>query len=342
MTELLADVRDGVAVVTLNRPDALNALTLSMIRELTQCLDTWATDDAVYCVIVQGAGGRAFCAGGDIRALYDAKQAGGRLTADFFRQEYRLNRKIFRYPKPYIALINGIAMGGGVGVSVLGRHRVVCEKTMFAMPETGIGLFPDVGGSYFLPRCPGKLGLYLALTGERLRGVDCVYAGIGDYFISSERHDELITALRSDHDVPVVLSRFNEPADDAPIAGLQKQIDTYFSGSSVEEIENRLAAQDGEWCRKILTSMRSKSPTSQRIAFHQLRQGASLDLEDCLKMEFRLSQHVMAAHDFFEGVRALIIDKDNAPRWRPNALALVSDNVVEEYFAPLGAEDLKF
>ncbi|MDH3702772.1 MAG: enoyl-CoA hydratase/isomerase family protein, partial [Alphaproteobacteria bacterium] len=202
-SDIRVDVAHGVAVVTLDRPAALNALTLGMIRDLHPILDAWADDPAVRAVVVRGAGDKAFCAGGDIRALYDGR--GGAVTAEFFREEYRINRRIFHYPKPYIALMDGITMGGGVGLSVHGRHRVLCEATMFAMPETGIGLFPDVGGSYFLPRLPGEIGLYLALTGSRLRAADCLYAGIGDAYVPVDRHDAVIDVLRDDAEPSAVL-----------------------------------------------------------------------------------------------------------------------------------------
>ena len=340
--DLLFDLRDGVAVVTLNRPEAMNALTLDMALVLHSRLEAWAGNDNVAAVILRGAGERAFCAGGDIRALYDAHRTGGALTRDFFQAEYRLNRLIFHYPKPVIALIDGVAMGGGVGLSVHASTRIVCERTLFAMPETGIGLFPDVGGSYFLPRLPGAIGLYLALTGVRLRAADCLYAGIAEAFIASARHDELVATVRAGEPVADATQRLAEPPEPAMLAANRDAIDRCFGHQSVEEVESALGREAGKWAQKTLKIMAAKSPTSQKIARRQLHDGAKLDFDACMIMEYRLSQHIMAAHDFFEGVRALIIDKDNTPRWRPGTLAAVDDTMVNGYFAPLDAAELTF
>ena len=338
--DILFDVSDGVALVTLNRPAALNALTLGMIRAFHAKLDAWAEDPAVRLVAVRGAGEKGFCAGGDIRALYDGR--GTAITADFFRAEYRLNRAIFHYAKPYVALMDGITMGGGVGVSVHARHRVACEATVFAMPETGIGLFPDVGGSYFLPRMPGQLGAYVALTGARLRAADCLHAGIADCFVPAARQDDLIAALRSGGDIGAALRRFSADAGPAPLAAHRDAIDRCFAGATVEAITEALEREGTDWAAATLRAMAGKSPTSQKIALRQIRRGAKLGFDDCMRMEYRLSQHLMAAHDFFEGVRAVVIDKDQAPRWRPARLEEVSDAAVEEYFAPLGDAELTF
>ena len=338
--EIVFAVEDGVALVTLNRPAALNALTLGMVRALHPRLLDWAQDDAVRSVVVQGAGDKAFCAGGDIRALYDGR--GTAFTADFFREEYRLNRTIFHYPKPYLALMDGITMGGGVGLSVHARHRVATEATVFAMPETGIGIFPDVGGSYFLPRMPGETGLYVALTGARLRAADCVYAGIADAFAPRDRLPRIVDALRRGEGVESTIAESREAPGESVLEANRAAIDTCFARGSVEEIESALAAEGGDWADKALLAMRSKSPISQKIAFRQIREGARLDFDACMRMEFRLSQRVMAGHDFFEGVRAVVIDKDQAPVWQPDQLDAVSDADLDEYFAPLGTEELTF
>ena len=340
--DLLFDLRDGVAVVTLNRPEAMNALTLDMALALHSRFEDWARDDNVAAVVVRGAGERAFCAGGDIRALYDAHRTGGALTREFFQAEYRLNRLIFHFSKPVIALIDGVAMGGGVGLSVHARTRIASERTLFAMPETGIGLFPDVGGSYFLPRLPGAIGLYMALTGARLRAADCLYAGIADAFIASARHDEFVAAIRAGKPIDAATKCLSEPPEPAMLAANRNAIDRCFGHESVEKIESALYHEAGEWAQKTLKVMAAKSPTSQKIAYRQLRDGARLDFDACMVMEYRLSQHIMAAHDFFEGVRALIIDKDNTPRWRPGTLAAVDDAMVNGYFEPLGAAELTF
>ena len=340
--DLLVSLADGVAEVTLNRPEALNALTLDMALELYEHLSGWAGDDSIRAVVVRGAGDRAFCAGGDIRALYDAKQSGDKLTEDFFRGEYRLNRLIFHYPKPYIALVDGIAMGGGVGLSVHAGTSIASEATLFAMPETGIGLFPDVGGSHFLPRCPGAIGMYLALTGARLRAADCLYAGIYDHYVPKAAHDALVAGLRAGEAIGTLVSRLAEDPGLAPLAGLREAIDRCFAQQSVTGVQAALEREGGEWAEKMLATMAQKSPTSQKIAWRQLHKGAAMDFDACMVMEYRLSQHVMDGHDFFEGVRALIVDKDNAPKWRPESLDAVDDETVESYFAPLEDRDLTF
>jgi enoyl-CoA hydratase len=338
--EILFDVADGVALVTLNRPAALNALTLGMIRRLRPMLEEWAADDKVRIVVVRGAGDKAFCAGGDVRALYDGR--GTAFTADFFREEYRLDYCIFHYPKPYIALMDGITMGGGVGLSVHARHRVVSDATMFAMPETGIGLFPDVGGSYFLPRMPGETGLYIALTGARLGAADCLYGGIAHTYVSGSRQDELVAALRGGGDVGKILAQRAEDPGPPPLAQHRKAIDRCFAGESVEAIMAALEDEGREWAAKTLATMATKSPTSQKIAFRQVRTGAALDFDECMKMEYRLSQRVMAGRDFFEGVRAVVVDKDQRPHWQPARLEDVPEAEIDEYFAPLGDRELTF
>jgi len=340
--DVLFSIEGGVVEITLNRPEAMNALTLEMAQLLYERLTGWAADDTVHTVVVRGAGDRAFCAGGDIRALYDAKQTGGPLLSEFFRSEYRLNHLVYHYPKPYIALIDGIAMGGGVGLSVHAGTRIASEATMFAMPETGIGLFPDVGGSYFLPRCPGAIGMYLALTGARLRAADCLYAGIADHYVEVAQHHALVARLREGVSIDTAVGAVAGDPGSAPLAENKNTIDRCFTDDKVEAIQAALEGEETEWARKTLKIMAGKSPTSQKIACRQLRKGARMDFDACMVMEYRLSQHIMAAHDFFEGVRALIVDKDNAPQWQPDTLAATDDAVVNAYFAPLGGEDLTF
>ena len=330
--------RGGLGLVILDRPRALNALTLDMIRALDARLDDWAGDAAVRTVAIRGAGGRAFCAGGDVRALYDGDAD---FRATFYRDEYRLNRRIFRYAKPYVALIDGVTMGGGVGVSVHGSHRVASERTLFAMPETSIGLFPDVGGGYFLPRRPGRIGMYLALTGARLRAADCLYAGIATHHVPGDRLDALVDAL-ADGDVDAVLARFATDPGPPPLAERRAAIDRCFAGGSVAAIVATLEAESGDWARATRATLAAKSPTSLKLTFRQLSAGATLDFEAVLVMEYRLSQFCMAGPDFFEGVRAVVIDKDNAPRWRPATLAEVPEAEIDRAFRPLGDRDLDF
>ncbi len=335
--------RDGVAgVITLNRPKALNALTLNMVRAIHPQLKAWAADDAVKLVIIEAVGEKAFCAGGDIRALHDWGRAGDRNVIDFYREEYRLNVYIKNYPKPYVALMGGIDMGGGVGISVNGSHRVASERLTFAMPETGIGLFPDVGGTYFLPRCPGEIGMFLGLTGERLKAADAIHAGIADVFVPSENFAELKSRLAAGDNFDAALRGLSSDAGAASLADARGAIDKHFSLGSVAEIVASLTADGGEWTTKIADALSTKSPTSLLVAYRQIRAGASLSFEEAMKLEFRLTNRFMRGHDFYEGVRAIIIDKDQSPKWKPATLADVSAAEVEEYFATLGDDELSF
>lgn len=334
--------RDGVAgVITLNRPKALNALTLNMVRLMHPQLQAWAADDAVKLVIIEGAGEKAFSAGGDIRALHDWGKARDHHVIDFYREEYRLDNYIKHYPKPYIALMNGIDMGGGVGVSVNGSHRVASERLTFAMPETGIGLFPDVGGTYFLPRCPGAVGMFLGLTGERLKASDAIYAGIADVFVASEHLSGLKAKLAAGESFDSAAKEFSSDAGEAPLKTHRDKIDQHFSKGSVPEIIASLKADGGEWATKVLATLETKSPTSLLVTFGQIRAGAKLDFAEAMKLEFRLTNRFMRGHDFYEGVRAIIIDKDQSPKWQPATLADVKASDVEAYFASLGEDELQ-
>jgi enoyl-CoA hydratase/carnithine racemase len=339
--EILFEHRGVLGLITLNRPKALNALTHGMALAMQAQLDTWATDPTVKAVAIRGAGEKAFCAGGDIRALYESGKAGTPYALNFYRDEYRLDATIKHYPKPYIALIRGIVMGGGVGVSVHGSYRVADETTTFAMPETGIGLFPDVGGSYFLPRCPGEIGMYLALTGARLKTVDALYAGVATHFAPAKDWDALIGALAAGRPVDEVLNRAGESLPPGFLAEHRDAIDRNFSKPSVEEILAALDADHTDWSNDTAKIMRTKSPTSLKIAFRQNREGAKLEFDDCMKMEYRMVTRIVAGHDFYEGVRATIIDKDGAPKWSPADLSGVSDADIDKYFAPLGEKELK-
>lgn len=339
MSDTLFEVRGALGLVTLNRPHALNALTLGMVDAMDAQLRAWAEDPAIACVAILGAGERAFCAGGDIRALYDSGQAGTPYALDFWAREYRLNALIKRYPKPYVALMNGIAMGGGVGVSVHGSHRIACEGTLFAMPETGIGLFPDVGGSYFLPRLPGQIGMYMALTGARLKAADLSYARVATHVAPLARFGDILQSLADGETPDRALARFAAPSGDAPLAELRACIDANFGAETLDAVLASLETGD-DWARGQAATIRGKSPTSSAVAFRQLRTGAALGFEECLRMEFRLCHGFISGHDFFEGVRAAILDKDNAPRWRPASLATLPPAEVDAYFAEAGKRPL--
>jgi len=347
--EILFDVAGGTDFITLNRPKALNALTLPMIRELIPQLAAWQEDSSVKAVVIRGAGDRAFCAGGDVRAVWEAGRSGETLTEEFFREEYRLNRMIHVFAKPYVALIDGITMGGGVGLSVHGSHRVATERTMIAMPEVGIGLFPDVGGTYFLPRLPGRTGLFLALTGWRLNGADAVYCGLATDYVPGERIEELAAAFTQidwrsapEAEVDKLIDRFKVTPPGSEIEPHQETIDHCFSHGSVEAILQALDESGDDWAAKMAAVMRKQSPTSLKVTFAQLEKGAHLDFDQAMIQEYRMSQAFMAGKDFYEGIRALLVDKDRQPNWAPGSLAEVTPQVVESYFAPLGEKDLVF
>ena len=353
--DILFGREGGVGTVLLNRPQALNAFTLGMYRRFDPMLREFARDPAVRAVLVEGAGERAFCAGGDVRAVYEAGRgiSGERdFTAVFFAEEYRILRRIHHYPKPYVAIIDGITMGGGAGVSVNGAFRVATGRTMFAMPETGIGLFPDVGATRFLNLCPGRIGRYLGLTGARIGAADALYCGLATHFVPSERVAELKAALfaiawrpgEERAQVAAMLARFAADPGPPPLAQRRPVIDRCFAGDSIEAILAALRDERAEieWAAETSATLLSKSPISLRITLRQLVLGQGFDLEQALTLEYRLTQHVMAAHDFYEGVRAALIDKDQKPRWRPSSLAEIDAAAVEAYFASLGDRELSF
>jgi enoyl-CoA hydratase/carnithine racemase len=343
--EILFDRQGAAGVVTLNRPAALNAVTLDMVLRLRAQLDAWADDAGVTRVVIMAAAGRAFSAGGDIRHLYELGRAGKHdEMLQFWRDEYPLNAVIKNYRKPYVALIDGIAMGGGVGISLHGSHRVAGDRFAFAMPEVGIGFVPDVGATWFLPRMPGELGAYCGLTGERLNGADAIAAGLATHRISSERFPELLDGLAGTVSVDAVLAAFAESAGEGPIQARRAVIDRLFSGSRVEDILQALdreaasGSADADWAGKTAAAMRTKSPLSLKLALQQVRRGKHWDFDTCMRTEFRIVSRIVHDHDFYEGVRAVIVDKDNAPHWRPVSLADVSDAEVERHFAPLEKE----
>jgi len=285
---------------------------------------------------VTAAGGKAFSAGGDIRALYDAGTSGRHAEMlSFYGEEYVLNTIIKHYPKPYVSLIDGICMGGGVGVSAHGSHRVAGDRYLFAMPEVGIGFFPDVGATWFLPRMPGELGAYCALTGDRLGAADGIAAGIATHRVASVRFVELTEALCGTVSVDATLAAFSDPAGEARLAPHRATIDRVLAGGRVEDILAALDTDGGEFAQKTAATIRAKSPIALKIALAQVRRGRDLAFEGCMATEFRIVSRVIHGHDFYEGVRAVIVDKDNAPKWQPASLAEVSDAEVERHFAPL-------
>jgi enoyl-CoA hydratase len=339
--EILFERRGAAGIVVLNRPQALNAVTLSMVEALSRQLTEWEGDPAVSRVIVTAAGARAFSAGGDLRALYDLGRAGDHHAARaYWRTEYALNALIKRYRKPYVSLIDGIVMGGGVGISIHGSHRVAGDAFVFAMPEVGIGFIPDVGATWFLPRLPGELGLYCALTGARLGPGDALAAGIATHRVAAARFGDLLEGLCGNVPVDALLGAFAEPAGEAPLTVRAPLIDRLFTGDSVEGILAALDAEatrrgaDADFARTTAATIRLKSPTSLKIALAQLRRGRYLDFAGCMRTEFRIVSRLLLGHDLYEGIRSVIIDKDQAPLWQPSSLAAVSAAEVERHFEP--------
>lgn len=341
MDEILFEVQGRAGLITLNRPQALNALNRPMCLAIHRQLDAWAADDGVGVVIVRGAGDRAFCAGGDVVAVAKAGQAGSDEWENFFADEYRINHAIATYPKPYVALIGGIVMGGGVGLSIHAPYRVASERTLFAMPETGIGLIPDVGGTHALPRLPGEIGTFAGLTGARFGPADCLWAGIATHFVEAARTEALVAALAAGADAEAALAGLAGDPGDAPLAVYRDAIDLHFAHNSVEAIMASLAAGD-EWGQKQHATLARMSPTSMKLTLRGLREGGSLDIAGALRNEYRIVCAIKRGHDFYEGIRAQLIDKDRDPKWRPATLAGVDHATVDSYFAPPPGGDLAF
>lgn len=332
--DVLFERRGALGLITMNRPKALNALTHDMARAIDAQLLDWAGDDAVKAVAIIGAGEKAFCAGGDIRHVADAGIENGLKSAAFFADEYRMNTRIKRFPKPYVAFMHGVTMGGGVGLSVHGAHRIAGDRTMLAMPETGIGLFPDVGGGYVLSRLPGETGMWLALTGARLKAADCLALGLCDLYIPTDRHADALRALEGGD--PDAVTSFAAPAPgEETVAPRRAIIDHCFAADTLEGVFAALEADGSDWAAEQRNILETKSPTSMRLAFRQLRLCKTMAFEECMALEYQLARFCMTHPDFYEGVRALLIDRDNAPHWRPATLAAADDAYVAEAFAPL-------
>ena len=315
-----------------------------MIREMYSHLLIWADERRIDRVVIRASGERAFCAGGDIRQLRQWGLAGDANAIAFYREEYRLNAFIKHYPKPYVALVDGIIMGGGVGVAVHGKYFLCGERTTFAMPETGIGLFPDVGATFFLPRLPGSLGTYLALTGARLSQVDLAWCGIATHSIGGAGVDHLIDDLTEGADIDEVCAHHAHPPEKSTLAGLAPAIDRCFSADSLQTISARLSDEAGdhaEWAAGVIAILQTKSPISLHIALRQMREGTNVDFDACMRIEFRIVNRLLNSPDFYEGVRAVIIDKDNRPQWAHQSLDAVIQSEIDTYFANLGAGELK-
>jgi enoyl-CoA hydratase len=338
-----------VGVIRLNRPKAINAMTLEMSLAIDAALDRFEADPAVALVLLEGAGERGLCAGGDIRGLYESSKAGDDLGKVFWRQEYIMNARIAKFPKPYVAFMDGLVMGGGVGLSAHGRHRVVTERTRLAMPEVGLGFFPDVGGTWLLSRSPGELGAYFGLTGQTMNGPDAIHARFADAVVPSGKLPALRDALTkvrlgaTSEEIKTLIDGFATGETSGPVAALQPSIDVWFTHERMEDIVAALQRDGSELAQATLKTLGEKSPRGMVVALKLLRLArASTSLEECLVREYRAALQVFASDDFREGVRAAVIDKDRNPHWSPSRIEDVTPEMVAPYFADIGADELVF
>lgn len=338
--DVLVRVSGGIGRITLNRPKAINALNYDMVKAMAAALDEWAGDDSVRAVVVDGAGERGLCAGGDIVSIYHDARDGGTGSQDFWRDEYILNAAIGRYPKPYVAIMDGIVMGGGVGIAAHGNVRIVTERSTIAMPEVGIGFVPDVGGTWLLSRAPGELGTHLALTTGRMKAGDAIALGFADHFVPSEALDKFVAALESGT-VDEALAEFARPAPESPLLAQRSWIDAAYSAPTVEEIVARLQTAEEPEARAAAEQILGKSPVALKATLRSVRHARELgSLEEVLNEEYRVSLASLRSHDLVEGIRAQVVDKDRNPAWSPATLADVTDADVDVYFQPLGELEL--
>lgn len=348
-TEVLFEELKGkhgnLGVIILNRPTVLNSLSHDMICAMYDQLQRWESAEHIKGVVIRAVEGKAFCAGGDLRLTYERHLKSSEDLSNFFRDEYQLNRFIFHYPKPYIAFLDGITMGGGVGISIHGSHRIATERLLFAMPETGIGFFPDIGGTYFLPRLPGYFGFYLGLTGARITNNDATALGLTTQMVPHEQLPNLLDELvkqpfgdQAKNKVTDIINQFILPLPAQTILNHQTAIDECFSCKTVEEIVTRISNSSNPLCRSAGEVLPKKSPTSLKVTLYAIQQGKTLDFDTCMQQEFAMTCHFLEEHDFIEGIRALIIDKDQTPKWRPSTLEEVSSQMVKKYFLPVSSE----
>lgn len=353
--EVITRVEGGVGRLTLNRPKALNALTRNMCEIIARELLAWEHDDAVHAVLLDHAGERGFCAGGDIRLLQESGKGDGVDARKFFAAEYRTNELMFRYPKPIVAVMDGITMGGGVGVSQPARYRIATERTMFAMPEADIGLFPDVGAGWYLAHLPGETGLWLALTGARLKAADCLALGIATHFVDSAKVEAFKAALTAasrdsssltsdegggEAQVELALSQFTSDPGPAPVTAQRADIDRHFGHATVEQIVASLEADGSDWAASQLAAIARKCPMTLKVSLRQIRDGKHrASFADEMAVEYRLAVRMVHRHDFIEGVRALIVDKDGSPRWDPPTLDGVTEAMVDALFDELPSDE---
>ena len=341
--DILLKVEGHAGFISLNRPSALHALTLPMVHAMTQALLAWRDDPAVKCVVIDHADGRGFCAGGDIAFLRNsAMNDGGVSGLKFFHDEYQLNHLLITYPKPVVAFMDGITMGGGVGISQPARFRVATENTKFAMPETGIGLFPDVGGGWYLSRLEGRVGQFLALTGARIAGAGCLALGLATHYLTSNLLAEAKSRIATEDvdRIDGILGTLSVTPPDSKIVETIVQINRHFASDRLEDILASLEGDESDWAMKELATLRSKSPQTCKVALRQLAESLTLtDFADNMAMEYRIASRVLVRPDFAEGVRAVIVDKDNSPKWDPATAEGVTDALIDAIFAPLPAQE---
>ncbi len=345
MSELIVETEGPVGRIRLNRPKAIHALSIAMCEGVLAALETWRGDNDVRAIILDHAPApdgdpklsRGFCAGGDIRLLAASGAGDGSAARHFFATEYRMNHRLFTYAKPIVAFMDGITMGGGVGISQPARFRVATENTRLAMPETGIGLFPDVGGGWYLSRLPGRIGQYLALTGHRLDGAESHALGLATQYLAADRVEEAKRRIVADPSaIGAILDELSAPVPEARILTQREAIDRLFASDRLEDVFAALADDGGEWATAQLATLRTKSPQTMKVSLRLLKEGAGMaSFADEMRQEYAVASRVVQRHDFLEGVRAVIVDKDNAPRWDPATPEGVSDHVIDQIFAPL-------
>ncbi len=342
--DILFEQQNTVGIILINRPNALNALNMNMIALLSNQLAKWAIDPSIQAVIIKGEGDRAFCAGGDIRAIYQQRHTNLEAARQFFWAEYSMNAQIYHFPKPYIAFLDGITMGGGAGLSMHGQFRVATERLVFAMPETGIGFFPDIGAGYFLTRCPNKLGWYLGLTGNSIKTGDAAQLGLTTHTVTHDNlsalQDALIAAKLTQQNassmVNDILQQFSASISDTHLWEHRDVIQQCFAKNHLNQILQALSNSDNPICQQAATTLATRSPTALHVTFQHLNRSATMDFDSVIKNDYDIAQHFLHSHDFFEGVRAAVIDKDRQPRWQPATLDAIDADNIAAYFKPMG------
>ncbi len=341
--EIIIRAEGTLGRITLNRPEALNAINHGMVKRIDAALESWRNDPSIAAILIDGAGEKAFCSGGDILHLYENGRENPEIGRPFWADEYRLNAKIAHYPKPYIAVMDGITMGGGVRLAVHGTHRIVTERSLVAMPEVGIGFLPDVGGTFILAGAPGETGLYLGMTGARMNAADAIFAGFADVYVPSNNIAELVQLLATGHNVDRAIAQFASQAFNVELAEKQQDISEAFSKNSALGCVLQLgemAERGNEWAARAFKAISRASPTSVAATFYAVLNAADFDtLEECLAMEYRFAYRTLNMHDFYEGVRAVLVDRDRNPKWKPSRLQDVTEEMIDEVFGAIGEHE---